>query len=227
MSWSPSQWATIPCVSRTAWVWTARRYVASWTVSASAKPFSMSPRVPPRAPPTVGGGSGPITFPFRGAFGEAGACPSAYTRGAVGRHGLLQIRDEGRRLVLHLHQPRRILRDLLGHRGDRRDVLAREADQLGVRRPDRLHAGEPLGLGRVDPDDLAGGDRRPDHLGPEHAREAARHRCTWPGRSPSAGPPAGGGAPSRSGGGSRDPTASGRPRRGGPPGSPGSRRVRP
>lgn len=132
----------------------------------------MSPRLPPAGTADRRGPERPDHVPLPGGVRGRGGLPFRVDEGGRGPHGFLEIRDEGGRLVLDLHQPCRILRDFLGHRGDRRDVLAREPDQLCVRPPDGLHALELLGLGHVDPDDLASGDRRADHLGPEHAGQA-------------------------------------------------------
>ena len=81
----------------------------------------------PVAVKAAGDGVAPVHVPFAGNVGGFGGLPLRIHQGGIRLHGLLEIRDERRLFVLHVHQPRRVLRDLLGDGGHRRDVLARKA----------------------------------------------------------------------------------------------------
>ena len=130
--------------------------------------FAASPRFPP-GPGRAG--EGPATLPFVGHVLAGGALGLRVDERRVGLHRRAQLVHEGLLLVGHLHETRRVLRDLGRDRGDRRHVLAGETDRLRVGGPDGLHARQRLGPRGVDRDDLAGGDLRPDHAAVEHPRQ--------------------------------------------------------
>ena len=126
--------------------------------------------------------------------------PPRLEQGRVRAQRRLRVEDAGEVLILDVDEPGRLLRRLLGLRGDQGDRLAEvahhgigedlragaerpdrrrlaghvaEEDVVGdvPRRHDRAHARHRLRPARVDPEDPSGGPRGPRHPGVEHPRQ--------------------------------------------------------
>ena len=108
--------------------------------------------------------------------------------GRPGPERRLRVEDRRQLLVLHVDQPAGLLGDLLGLGGHRRHLVPDAADDVGLEgqvvlrvpertlldvpaRHDAQDARERLRAGRVDPRDAGVGDRRPQDLAPDHARQ--------------------------------------------------------